>query len=142
MPVNLKLQIEKNMLAIISLVVAIVALSYNSWRNELSEDNRNIRAAGFEIMREAATLQFYIDATTFAEMAKDEDVIQGWVSVNLIVSLSELISPTVNKRANNLKKVWTDHWSRLANDQSANQKITEANNLLTKEVKIHLASLK
>ncbi len=33
-------QIKRNQLAIISLVVALIALGYNTWRNELTEENR------------------------------------------------------------------------------------------------------
>ena len=43
-------QIRNNLVAIISLVVAISSLSYNTWRNELTEENRNIRFAGFEVI--------------------------------------------------------------------------------------------
>lgn len=141
MAVNLKLQIEKNLLAIISLAVAIVALSYNSWRNELSEDNRNIRAAGFEIMREAASLQAYIDTKTYTDMDKSEEAIPGWVSINFIVSMSELVSSDIKRQADNLKEVWSDNWAKLALEKSANQRVTEANNQLIESVKDHLAQL-
>lgn len=43
-------QLQKNSLSLISLVVALSALSYNTWRNEQSEYNRNIRNAGFEVL--------------------------------------------------------------------------------------------
>jgi len=42
-------QLRNNSLSIISLVIAISALSYNTYRNELTEVNRNIRSAGFEV---------------------------------------------------------------------------------------------
>ena len=54
-------QLKNNVLAVVSIIIAIMALSYNSWRNEVSESNRNQRAAGFEIMREAAHLQLLVD---------------------------------------------------------------------------------
>jgi hypothetical protein len=34
----------------ISLAVALSSLAYNSWRNEKTEDNRNIRTAGVELL--------------------------------------------------------------------------------------------
>ncbi|TQV75187.1 hypothetical protein FLL45_09620 [Aliikangiella marina] len=142
MAINLKLQFEKNLLAIISLAVAIVALSYNSWRNELSEDNRNIREAGFEVMREAAKLQAYIDTKTYTDKDNSDEAIAGWVSINLIVSLSELISVDIQSEAINLKTVWTENWSGLNEDKAANQKITQANNQLVSAVRTHLARLK
>jgi hypothetical protein len=43
-------QILGNALAVISLCVALSALGYNTWRNELTEHKRNIRQAGFEML--------------------------------------------------------------------------------------------
>ena len=139
---SFKVQFKSNLVAIISVVIAILALSYNSWRNELSEDNRNVRAAGFEIMREAAKLQFYIDTTTYTEASKDDDVIQGWVSINLMISLAELMSPTIRLQAHTLKQVWAENWSKLASDKKANQSITDATNQLVKAVRQHLKRLR
>jgi len=43
---NMREQIRNNMVALISLLIALSALGYNTWRNELTERNRNIRDAG------------------------------------------------------------------------------------------------
>lgn len=50
MPVSLRQQVRRNLVAIISLVLALLSLSYNTWRNEVTEYNRNIRQAGLEIL--------------------------------------------------------------------------------------------
>ena len=50
-------QIRNNAVAIISLVVALTGLGYNTWRNEESEANRNIRDAGLFMMKEISHLQ-------------------------------------------------------------------------------------
>lgn len=50
-------QLRDNMVALISLVIALSALGYNTWRNELTERNRNIRDAGFELLAEIGSLQ-------------------------------------------------------------------------------------
>jgi len=42
-------QLRHNFVALISLAIAITSLSYNTWRNEHSEGNRNKRFAAFEI---------------------------------------------------------------------------------------------
>ena len=41
--------IRNNILAIISLLMAMASLSYNTWRNDATEANRNHRAAGFAV---------------------------------------------------------------------------------------------
>ena len=49
--------LQANLLAIISVLIAVASLSYNTWRNDVSELNRNQRAAGFAVLQELATLQ-------------------------------------------------------------------------------------
>jgi len=140
--IKFKTQLQQNLLALISLIIAIVALSYNSWRNEQSEDNRNFRSAGFEIMRESAKLQLLIDTVTYADKTHHKELIKGWVSINFVVSLSELMTPQINNKAIELKQVWTDNWSSLSTDEPANQKISTANSLLVKTVRMQLLELK
>lgn len=139
---TLKSQLQKNLLALISIVIAVAALSYNSWRNELSEDNRTIREAGFEILKESAKLQFYIDNATYGNDYQQQEHIQGWVSVNFIISLSGLISPEIQLQSEALKKIWRENSSKLANEQTANQKISEENTKLVDLVRQHLKQLK
>lgn len=54
---SLKDQLRNNLVAIISLAVALTALGYSTWRNERTEQNRNVRAAGFELLSEIGALQ-------------------------------------------------------------------------------------
>ncbi len=138
---SIKYQLQKNLVAIISLIIAITALSYNSWRNEQSEDNRNHRTAGFEIMREAAQLQLIVDTATYSKNASENDAIKGWVSVNLIMSLADLMTVEIQTEAKVLKTTWSDSWAVLYNDKQANQQISNANSLLVKKVRQHLVSL-
>ena len=44
-------QLRRNFVALISLVVAITSLGYNTWRNEASEYNRNQRLISIEVLR-------------------------------------------------------------------------------------------
>ena len=49
-------QLRRNLVALISLTIAISSLGYNTWRNEHSEDNRNKRFAAFEIVKKAKSI--------------------------------------------------------------------------------------
>ncbi|TQV85798.1 hypothetical protein [Aliikangiella coralliicola] len=140
-PSTIGKQIQQNLLALISLIVAISALSYTSWRNEISEDNRNHRAAGFEIMREAAHFQLLVDQATFSDSAQF-DPIQGWVRVNLILSLSRLMSEEIQNRAANLKLVWSENWSSIMEDKNSNRMVSESISQLVTSVSKHLERLK
>ena len=46
-------QLRNNAVAIISLIVAITALSYTAWREERTEKNRTLRVAAFEALKKS-----------------------------------------------------------------------------------------
>ncbi len=133
---------KRNLLALISLLVALTALSYNTWRNELTESNRNIRAAGFEVLREAAHLQLLIDRAYYAPEESKPDPIEGWARVNLIVALSDVMPEEVHLAALQLKSTWSEKWRFVYETETANEEVTRVNRELEKEVTQLLTSLK
>lgn len=54
-------QIHRNAVALISLFIAISSLAYNTWRNETTEDHRNIRYAAFRVLEDLGELQQVVD---------------------------------------------------------------------------------
>ena len=74
-------QIRNNLGAIISLLVAISSLSYNTWRNELTEENYSIRVAGFETLKSLGELQTIVDYGHYEQNP-------GWGRVLLISDLA------------------------------------------------------
>ena len=58
-------------------------------------------------MREAAQLQLIVDTATYLLNVSDKDAIKGWVSVNLILSLSQLMTPKIENQALTLKSIWS-----------------------------------
>jgi hypothetical protein len=52
-----KEQVRRNMVALISLAVAVTGLGYNTWRNEVSEHNRNQRLVSIELLLMLGDLQ-------------------------------------------------------------------------------------
>jgi len=47
---TIRQQVRNNAVALISLLIALTSLGYNTWRNERTEHNRNSRTAAFEIL--------------------------------------------------------------------------------------------
>ena len=43
-------QLRQHSVALISLVIALSSLGYNTWRNEQTEANCNVRVAGIELL--------------------------------------------------------------------------------------------
>lgn len=48
--VPFKDQLQRNLVAIISLFIAVSSLGYNTWRNDKTEYNRNQRLASLEVL--------------------------------------------------------------------------------------------
>ena len=118
----MKAVLKQNLLAIVSLLVAFSALAYNSWRNELTEQNRNIRFAGFEIIQgigelERITYLIHFDKKTIRNSPRD-----GWAVVLVLKDLSQLMSSKVAAKAQRLLDVWRAQWEGLGeNDESVRE---------------------
>ncbi|KAG1707669.1 hypothetical protein GQR58_003329 [Nymphon striatum] len=132
---NLIPQIKQNSLALISLFVAFSALSYNTWRNEASEENRNIRTAGFEVLLHIGNLQ---RIAYLAHFDKDEyrgNPRLGWTEVLLIKDLCQLLPDSTQKKSETLVSVWGKNWKTLSeSDEAAVANIDIALNTLRKDV--------
>ena len=110
-------QIRRHSLAIISLVVALTALGYNTWRNELTERNRNIRHAGFEMLLHIGELQ---RITYLAHIDKDIQAgnpRKGEVAVLILLDLARLMPDFVQNRAQALLHIWRENWKGLGSDE-------------------------
>ncbi|MFU8896653.1 MAG: hypothetical protein ACNA8J_09725 [Gammaproteobacteria bacterium] len=123
---SFKEQFRRNIVAIISLVLAIVSLSYNTWRNERTEDNRNIRDAGFEIL---VTLGELHEIVFFLHYDRDEqrgNPRRGWAKVLLIDDLATIMSPEVVAASEMLTTTWGKDWAALGADEFAVQRVSDA----------------
>jgi hypothetical protein len=135
-------QIQQNLLAIISLAVAISALGYNTWRNETTEVNRNIRLASFEILVQLGKLQIITDHAHYGNNKEMGNPITGWGHVAMVEDLSFLMPEPLPDMAKNLKQVWQANWEGLASNQESEAKITEAISNMREMVKKQLKTIK
>lgn len=135
-------QIQQNLLAIISLAVAISALGYNTWRNETTEVNRNIRLASFEILVQLGKLQIITDHAHYGNNNEMGNPITGWGHVAMVEDLSFLMPEPLPEMAKNLKQVWQANWEYLGNNQKSEANITEAISIMRKTVKKQLKTIK
>ena len=58
---TIRQQIHNNAVALISLFIAVGSLAYNTWRNETTEEQRNIRHASFRVLENLGELQQVVD---------------------------------------------------------------------------------
>ena len=107
-------------------MVAVSSLSYNTWRNELTEQNRNVRHAGFEVLLKLGELQQVVFFSHY-----DMDQVRGspragWAYVLVISDLSQAMPTIVAERATALRGVWESEWSGLGTRDSSAERISAA----------------
>ena len=105
-------QAQRNAVAIISLLVALSTLSYSTWRNEKSEDNRNHRQAAFEVLLKLNELQQVIFHRHYdMDEADKGNPRLGWTIVLTISDLSQLLPPANQREKTSAP--WQTEWEPL-----------------------------
>ena len=87
-------QVRRNAVALISLVIALSSLGYNTWRKEQTEHNRNIRQAGFEMLLHIGELQRIVYLAHYDRDEQGGNPRKGWVEVLVLRDLAELMPCT------------------------------------------------
>jgi hypothetical protein len=121
---SIRRQLRANAVALISLVVALSSLGYNTWRNEKTEENRSIRVAGFEVLKHLGELQLVVNFAFFAKEKQLGHPMAGWGRVALISDLSQVLPAPAPQRAEQLHRVWQANWEQIADDEASVDRIT------------------
>ena len=113
-------QVRRNSVALISLVVALSSLGYNTWRNELTEANRNQRQSAFEILLKLGELQQVVFHSHYDRDITDKgNPRTGWAYVLTVNDLSHVLMPPMPELAGRLQTIWGEHWSNLGTEQDS-----------------------
>ena len=119
-------QLQRNSVALISLVIAISSLGYNTWRNEASEHNRNQRVVSIEVLRNIGELQQLVYHSHWDMEDRDKgNPLTGWALVLTIRDLSQLLEGTVPEAGTDLWKAWDDNWQALGEDRKGYDRIVD-----------------
>ena len=107
-------QLRRNAVALISIVIAVSSLSYNTWRNEKTEDNRNQRFAAFEILLKLGELQQVVFHHHYDKDKTDKgNPRTGWSYVLTVRDLSRVLNPPLPATADRLLTLWSENWEGL-----------------------------
>lgn len=123
--ISVKRQIHNNMVAIISLVVAITAISYTTWRSEKTERNRNVRPAAFEVLNQLGQLQLVVNSVRYRD--DNQGVVNpiiGWGHVSFVSDLSQILPPPIPVKIAELVHIWGDTWETIRTNEADADKIT------------------
>ncbi|MDJ0917940.1 MAG: hypothetical protein QNJ05_09260 [Woeseiaceae bacterium] len=120
-------QLQRNAVAIISLFIAVSGLFYNTWRNELTEENQNQRTGCFEVLLKLGELQQLVYHLHYdMDDQRSGNQRTGWALVQTISDISVIIEAPVGEAAVNLKQVWGEHEQGLGESKASVDAINEA----------------
>jgi hypothetical protein len=118
-------QIRANIVAITSVIVALTGMGYNTYRNEKTEINHNVRAAAFETLKNLGEAQIVVEYAHFKKDRLLGDPTQGWARLTYIRDLAQVLPPPGPAEADMLLAAWRDNVETLENNTEAMIKITD-----------------
>ena len=120
-------QLRRNRVALISLVVAIISLSYNTWRNEASEDNRTQRLVSIQVLLKLADLQQLVWHNHYDGDTENKGNLRtGWAIVLTIKDIATILDAPMPESAEMLWEVWNDNNLQLGDSDVAKDNIIMA----------------
>ncbi len=133
---TLKKQLHNNAVALISLFIAVSSLAYNTWRNETTEEQRNVRHAAFRVLENLGELQQVVDYRhyylPFNQDSHQEGQLRlrGFGNAAMIHDLMMLMPAPAPQAGEELNQLWIDRFQQLgdldgAGDHSADSRQAE-----------------
>lgn len=123
---RLRDQFSRHSVALVSLVVALTSLAYNTWRNEQTEANRNVRTAGIELLLQLGELDRIVFFSHFERDRVRGNPREGWAIVLLVRDLGTLTPSPAAESTAELLEVWDASWQGLGQDDAAHERIDAA----------------
>lgn len=116
---SIRQQIRSNSVALISLVIAVSSLGYNTWRNETTEAQRNTRHAAFRVLESLGELQEVVDYRHYylpvsEGVAEGESRLRGYGSVGMIRDLMNLMPEPAPEAGQALYSLWHEQVGSLS----------------------------
>ena len=128
---SIREQVRRNAVALISLVVAITSLSYNTWRNEASEDNRTQRLVSIEVLMKLADLQRLVWHHHYDKDTEEKGNLRtGWTLVLVIKDISQILDSTLPESTHALWGTWDEYSDELEHNKAAEVAIIDAINIV------------
>ncbi len=125
---SLLAQFRRNSVALSSLLIAVTALAYNTWRNELTEQQRNVRHASFQVLQHLGELQEIVDVRYYytAQLQRDEAIegmsrLRGFGLAAMCRDLMSLMPEPAPAAGQALHQQWTRHFLLLHQRDAAGQ---------------------
>ena len=123
----IKEQIRRNAVALISLVIAITSLGYNTWRNEASETNRTQRLVALEVLMKLGELQQLVWHHHYDQDYENKGILRtGSTLVIVTRDISQILGNSLPESTIELHSVWTQYSANLDSSTEAKDQIIDA----------------
>lgn len=138
---TIRSRISRHSVALISLLVALSSLAYNTWRNEQTEENRNVRVAGVEVLLKLGELERVVFYSHYDRDRERGNPRSGWAYVLTIRDLASLMHEPARSSSRELIETWQKNWSGLGSDDRAASDISGGIDQARNDVLAVLAAL-
>ena len=125
MTASLPEQLRRHSVALISLFVALSGLAYNTWRNERTEENKNIRTAGIEVLLMLSDLDRVVFYAHYDHDTAEGNPRGGWALVLTIRDLGGLTMDPAISSTKALLQTWEANWTGLGSDDAQAKLISD-----------------
>ncbi len=105
--------VRKNLIAYVSLFIAVSGLLYNTWRNETSETQRNLRSASFFAIEHLADFQSLINDIVYSDGCQSGNDIAAWGHIKALETLAGVLPESTRGQIAELGIRWASHASEL-----------------------------
>lgn len=112
-------QVRQHSVALISLAIALSSLGYNTWRNEQTEANRNVRVAGIELLLKLGELDRVVFFSHYEQDEERGNIRSGWAYVLTIKDLGALMNEPAASSSIDLFNAWDARSSKLSSDEDS-----------------------
>ena len=139
---SFKEQVRRNMVALISLVVAVTSLAYNSWRNEQSEYNRTQRVVAVETLLLLGQFQEIVYRNHYDRDIEDKgNPRTGWTLVLTIRDITAVLEQPIPASSEALRATWEQNFQQLGSSTAAKDAIEDGIESLRDELLAMLRAL-
>jgi hypothetical protein len=124
---EIKEQMRRNAVALISLVIAITSLGYNTWRNEASEFNRTQRLVALEVLMKLGDLQQLVWHHHYDRDYDNKGNLRtGWTLVIVMRDVSEILDDPLPQSTRALHSTWGNYAHELDLSEQAKDAIIDS----------------
>ncbi|MBW8192567.1 hypothetical protein K0504_16120 [Neiella marina] len=117
--------LQQQWVGVMSVLIAVTALATSQYRSDVTEHNRTLRFAAFEMLKELGALQQLVHQSHFSETPPPDYNLQGWNHVLLIRDFSVLLPAPVPAQTERLVDQWQQHWPTLTEQRASNDALTQ-----------------